>query len=153
MRLIVISTGTIFPLSMWSCIRAPSLDPLSRSFLSKSPAEKCMKPYSYRSQTIYKRAPRLKAIKIYDLTSTILAHCVPLPAPGPPSTNTTIGLTAAITCTSLVSGRVIVNMPSSTRAPQADCRDRWAWCMLESWVRNCLCLCLLAQTPLERWSS
>jgi len=33
---------------------------------------------------------------VCTLTSTIFAHCVPLPAPGPPSTNTTSGLTAAI---------------------------------------------------------
>lgn len=26
-----------------------------------------------------------------SLTSTILAHCVPFPAPGPPKTNTTCG--------------------------------------------------------------
>ena len=29
-------------------------------------------------------------------TSTILAHWVPFPAPGPPNTNTTIGFTEAI---------------------------------------------------------
>lgn len=59
-RLHVISTGTIFPFVIYSSIRAPTSDPsLARSSLSKSPADKCLKPKEL----------------------TIFSHCVPLPAP------------------------------------------------------------------------
>lgn len=59
-RLHVISTGTIFPLTIQSSINAPNSDPVrERSSRSKSPADKCLNPYF----------------------STIFSHCVPLPAP------------------------------------------------------------------------
>lgn len=59
-RLQVISTGTIFPLTIQSSIRPPNSDPSRhRSSRSKSPADKCLNPK----------------------LSTIFSHCVPFPAP------------------------------------------------------------------------
>merc|ERR1719483_472035 len=66
----VISTGTMVPLVMWCSINSPYREPgLALSALSKSPADKCTWPNC----------------------STILAHWVPFPAPGPPKTKITLG--------------------------------------------------------------
>lgn len=47
----------------------------------------------------------------YILTSTILAHWVPLPAPGPPSTNTTLYLAAMTSeCTARETHDTTINL-------------------------------------------
>mmetsp|Transcript_7520 Transcript_7520/g.12778 ORF Transcript_7520/g.12778 Transcript_7520/m.12778 type:complete len:200 (+) Transcript_7520:1144-1743(+) len=68
-NLTVTSTGTILPSLMYSSMSCPRGDPELRSARNKSPADKCT----------------------YPCASTILLHCVPLPAPGPPKTKTTAG--------------------------------------------------------------
>lgn len=66
----VTSTGTILPLRIYSSISMPNSEPSrDRSSRSRSPADKWVN---------WNR-------------STILEHCVPFPAPGPPRTNTTFG--------------------------------------------------------------
>ena len=65
----VTSTGTIWPSLMYWSIILPVSSPLLRASLSRSPADRWTKAKS----------------------RTMLAHCVPLPAPGPPSTKTTFG--------------------------------------------------------------
>lgn len=68
----MISTGTMLPSLMYDSMSSPSAEPLLRSARSRSPAERCTKPYSF----------------------TIFSHCVPFPAPGPPRTKMTFGRTA-----------------------------------------------------------
>mmetsp|Transcript_69301 Transcript_69301/g.225799 ORF Transcript_69301/g.225799 Transcript_69301/m.225799 type:complete len:220 (+) Transcript_69301:3267-3926(+) len=69
-NLTVISTGTNLPSVMYDSISSPYSDPIRfRSSRSKSPALKCLYPFR----------------------STMFAHCVPFPEPGPPRTNTTAG--------------------------------------------------------------
>lgn len=64
----VISLGTIFPADILALIISASCElDLVRSARSKSPAERCAQP------------------RFLERSS----HCVPLPAPGPPRTNTT----------------------------------------------------------------
>lgn len=95
-------TGTILPSEMYPWMSAPFLLPLSRSARSRSPADRCTKPYF----------------------STMRPHCVPLPAPGPPKTKITWGLPrgvvagAALACTGVcVSGRSCAAAPGT--APSA----------------------------------
>jgi hypothetical protein len=64
---IVTCAGTILPSLIISLMVTPSAEPLATSSRSKSPAEKCAYPKWRVSRS----------------------HCVPLPEPGPPSTNTT----------------------------------------------------------------
>jgi len=64
----VISLGTIFPAEMLELIISASLDPdFLRSARRRSPAERWAHPWFLERRV----------------------HCVPLPAPGPPRTNTT----------------------------------------------------------------
>ena len=65
-----ISPGTRAPAFIMLLIISPFSEPLATSSLSRSPAERCANPCS----------------------ATSFAHYVPLPEPGPPSTNRTIGL-------------------------------------------------------------
>ena len=69
-KLTVTSLGTICPCLIISATMLPSLLPLFMCARSKSPADRCTNSKS----------------------RTTFAHCVPLPAPGPPSTNTTVGV-------------------------------------------------------------
>jgi hypothetical protein len=64
---VVISPGTISPRLITDSISAAVDDPDCRSARKSSPAERCTNPAS----------------------ATRRAHCVPFPAPGPPSTKTT----------------------------------------------------------------
>ena len=68
-----ISPGTSAPAFIMLLIISPFSEPLATSSLSKSPADKCMKPK----------------------LATSFAHYVPLPEPGPPRTNKTIGLSCS----------------------------------------------------------
>mmetsp|Transcript_23402 Transcript_23402/g.54677 ORF Transcript_23402/g.54677 Transcript_23402/m.54677 type:complete len:202 (-) Transcript_23402:168-773(-) len=70
-KLTVTSTGTIWPSLIIVAIIAPSSDSLATSARRRSPADRCVQPKSL----------------------TMLAHCVPLPHPGPPRTKTTHGFT------------------------------------------------------------
>ena len=70
----VTSTGTIFPSLMYSLIMSACGPPAARSARSRSPALKWQKP-SCISAT---------------------SHMVPFPAPGPPSTKTTLGLRGSV---------------------------------------------------------
>jgi len=72
-RFTVTSLGTIWPCLIISATMLPSALPDFMCARSKSPALRCVNPKS----------------------RTMFAHCVPLPAPGPPSTNTTVGCSAA----------------------------------------------------------
>ena len=81
------SMGTSLPSFMICSHSCPSAEPLLTSSRSRSPAERWVKPY----------------------LSTILAHCVPLPLPGPPSTNTMRRSSGSSSC-----GRA--GLPSSARA-------------------------------------
>mmetsp|Transcript_8623 Transcript_8623/g.23068 ORF Transcript_8623/g.23068 Transcript_8623/m.23068 type:complete len:217 (-) Transcript_8623:31-681(-) len=65
--------GTIFPSAIIALTMFPSSVPDLTCARSRSPAERCTTPNS----------------------STSLAHCVPFPLPGPPSTNTTWKVGAA----------------------------------------------------------
>mmetsp|Transcript_8209 Transcript_8209/g.23571 ORF Transcript_8209/g.23571 Transcript_8209/m.23571 type:complete len:357 (+) Transcript_8209:1677-2747(+) len=67
-RPMVTPTGTSFPSFIRSAHIFPVSEPLATSARRRSPAERCLKPKS----------------------STICSHCVPLPDPGPPSTNTMV---------------------------------------------------------------
>jgi len=68
-----ISPGTSAPAFIILLIISPFSEPLATSSLNKSPAERCMKPK----------------------LATSFAHYVPLPEPGPPRTNKTIGLSCS----------------------------------------------------------
>ena len=57
------------PSRMYLAMRSPCAEPLLRSARRRSPADKWTKPHSF----------------------TRRSHCVPLPAPGPPRTNSTLG--------------------------------------------------------------
>mmetsp|Transcript_10846 Transcript_10846/g.50006 ORF Transcript_10846/g.50006 Transcript_10846/m.50006 type:complete len:224 (-) Transcript_10846:194-865(-) len=69
-RRTVTTDGTICPFLIISATMLPSSLPLFMCARRRSPAERWTKPKSL----------------------TMLEHCVPLPAPGPPRTNTTVGL-------------------------------------------------------------
>lgn len=93
-KLHVISTGTMVPLRMWLSISSPKAEPgVFLSSRSKSPADRC----TYLNFCTKEYATiRIKYYIQLFITSTILAHCVPFPAPGPPRTKTTFGSSAAI---------------------------------------------------------